>query len=111
MIKVLILLFGLVSFAHAGEFRTDDQWTGRDKTLHFALGGLAGAAVTAYTEDAITGILAGCAVGVAKEVYDLKRGESTFQDAAVTCLGAALGSKIVEGLYLTPRGIGLVKRF
>lgn len=95
------------SAAHA------DEWTGPDKTKHFAGGALIGAAVTAAARDERWGVAAGCAVGAVKEAYDARNREQhtpSFKDFAVTCAGAYLGSK-GTGWVLTRTGVMFVKTF
>ena len=98
IIAIIIALTSLTAQA--------DQWTGSDKDKH-AIAGLAiAAAVSAATKPAY-GIAAGCAVGIAKEVADryTPGRQVSGKDAAVTCLGAAVGA-YVPNLFLTSRSIG-----
>lgn len=77
-----------------------DEWTGRDKNLHFAGGAAIATAVTAATGNEWHGFLAGTAAGLAKEVHDATgRGQVSGKDFAVTALGAFAGAKIT-GLAL-----------
>jgi uncharacterized protein YfiM (DUF2279 family) len=95
-----IILAACCATAHA------DEWTGQDKDKHLIAGLAISAAVSAATKPRY-GIAAGCAVGVAKEVADryTPGRHVSAKDAAVTCLGAAVGAYI-PGLILSPRGIG-----
>jgi len=90
MIKsILYVVLSLPFFAQA------DEWTGRDKTLHFLGGAAVGAAVTMYTDKPMYGIAAGAAVGLAKELYDTQHRSThtpSAKDLVVTVLGAAAGS-------------------
>lgn len=87
--KTALLALALLSTAaHA------DEWTGKDKQLHFIGGVAVAAAVTAATGDEWKGFLASTAVGIAKEVYDSTgRGHVSAKDAAVTAIGAMVGAK------------------
>ena len=72
-----------------------DEWTGRDKTLHFVGGAAIGAAVTLATDKPMYGVAAGAAVGLAKELYDTQHRAThtpSTKDLLVTVLGAAVGS-------------------
>ena len=72
-----------------------ERYTDPDKVYHIGAGLVIGAGVTAYTKSAAAGALAGCAVGVAKELYDAgqpARHSATEKDAIATCLGAAIGA-------------------
>lgn len=72
-----------------------DEWTGRDKTLHFLGGAAIGAAVTVATDNPTYGIAAGAAVGLAKELYDTQHKSThtpSAKDLIATIAGAAVGS-------------------
>ncbi len=90
MIKsILYVVLSLPFFAQA------DEWTGRDKNLHFLGGAAVGAAVTMYTDKPMYGIAAGAAVGLAKELYDAKHRSThtpSAKDLIATIAGAAVGS-------------------
>jgi uncharacterized protein YfiM (DUF2279 family) len=90
MIKsILYVVLSLPFLAHA------DEWTGRDKTLHFLGGAAVGASVTLYTDRPMYGIAAGAAVGLAKELYDTQHRSThtpSAKDIVVTVIGAAVGS-------------------
>lgn len=109
-LKILLGL-ALAGSAHAGDLIWNDSWTGQDKARHFVAGAAIGAATTVYFDNANYGIAAGCAVGALKEAHDMRRNTGTFQDFAVTCLGSFVGAKVVEGLYLSPRGINYTMKF
>ena len=71
-----------------------DEWTGRDKELHFLGGAAVAAVVTTATRNEWTGFAAGTAVGLAKEIYDSTgRGEVSGKDFVVNALGAFVGAK------------------
>jgi uncharacterized protein YfiM (DUF2279 family) len=90
MIKsILYVVLSLPFLAHA------DEWTGRDKTLHFLGGAAIGAAVTMATDKPMYGIAAGAAVGLAKELYDTQHRSThtpSAKDLVMTIVGAAVGS-------------------
>ena len=90
MIKSILCVLLLTPFlVHA------DEWTGRDKTLHFLGGAAIGAAVTVATERPAYGIAAGAAVGLAKELYDTQHRSThtpSAKDLIATVAGAAVGS-------------------
>lgn len=50
-----------------------DSWTGRDKQMHAIAGAAIALPITLITRDVQHGIVAGCAVGVAKEIADRYR--------------------------------------
>jgi uncharacterized protein YfiM (DUF2279 family) len=88
-----------------------DEWTGRDKDLHFAGGAAVAAAVTLATRDRDAGFWAGTAVGLAKEVYDSTgRGQVSGKDFVVTALGAYVGSR-AAGWVITPRSVTYTMKF
>lgn len=67
-----------------------DTWTTPDKTKHL-----------------VAGAAAGCAVGVAKEINDMRSPGHTpsYKDAVVTCIGAAVGAKIGVIVAPVPGGV------
>ena len=93
-----------------------DSWTGRDKQMHFAAGAAVALPVTLITRDVSHGIVAGCAVGVAKEIADKYRPGhvASYRDAVVTCAGAAVGAAL-GGVIVAPaeRGVfvGIARSF
>jgi uncharacterized protein YfiM (DUF2279 family) len=104
---IIAAIAALTSMAHA------DEWTGRDKSLHFIAGAAVGAAVTVATERRDYGIAAGVAVGLAKEIYDSQhrdRHTPSVKDFAVTAAGAVVGAYVV-GLIVGPRFIGYATTF
>ena len=94
-------------------FATADEWTGKDKTLHFIGGAAVGAAVTIATDRRDYGIAAGAAVGLAKELYDTQHRDKhtpSVKDFVVTVAGAAAGA-YVGGLIIKPRFVGYQAAF
>ena len=85
-----------------------DSWTGRDKQMHLAAGAAIALPVTLITRDVQHGIVAGCAVGVAKEIADRYRPGHvpSYRDAVVTCAGAAIGAAI-GGVIVAPADRGV----
>ena len=76
-----------------------DEWTGRDKALHFGGGAAIGASVTLATDNPIYGIAAGAAVGLAKELYDNQHRAThtpSAKDLVMTVVGAAAGSYVTR---------------
>lgn len=79
-------------------------WGSSDKRGHFAMGALAGSWVALWAEHQglrwpwLWGAVAGAFVGVAKEVYDYKRGSGTAEiaDAMWTGIGGAAGALVVK---------------
>ncbi len=85
--KKLLLILSLISFpAQALE---------PDKKKHLWVGVMAGAFGSA-AKDRPTGIILGCGLGFAKEVYDVKHGTPEVLDFAATCLGAVVASQGVH---------------
>lgn len=102
----LIAIAMLPSLAYA------ESWTGRDKSLHFAVGAAVGGAVTLATDRRDYGIAAGVAVGLAKELYDSQHRAThtpSAKDFAVTALGAVAGS--YTGLVIRRQFIGYQTSF
>ena len=76
-----------------------DAWRGPDKNKHFVVGVALGSGGTLVFKDAHKGFLLGTTVGALKEVYDSRgHGTCSFQDFAVTALGAAAGAYGLHGL-------------
>lgn len=72
-----------------------EPWTGKDKALHLVAGAALASAGTAITKDPWKGFAIGCTAGVLKEAYDSAHPAThtvSVKDAAVTCVGAALGA-------------------
>jgi uncharacterized protein YfiM (DUF2279 family) len=88
-----------------------DEWTGRDKELHFVGGAAIAAAVTAATGNEWHGFLVSAGVGLAKEAYDSTgRGQVSGKDFAVTALGALIGAK-ATGWAIAPNRITYTMKF
>lgn len=112
--KRLFLLLWLVSTScFAGSFQWNDKWTGQDKTLHLVVGSVIGGSVTALTENDNYGMVAGCGVGMLKELSDMHHVNHTasIQDFAASCLGSVIGAQLVKGLYLIPNGLIYSQKF
>lgn len=88
--------------AHAAGMTTTDSWTTPDKTKHLIAGASIGLAAGALTDSWAVGAAAGCAVGVLKEINDMRSPGHTpsYKDALVTCVGAAVGAQI--GVMIAP---------
>lgn len=102
MRNILAIILSLAAMtAHA------DEWIGQDKDKHALAGLIVASAVAAATKPEY-GIAAGCAVGVAKELADryTPGRQVSYKDAAVTCLGAAVGA-YVPGIMISSRAIGV----
>lgn len=96
----LLLLAAMHSVSFAG-CSSSDRWVGSDKTMHLAAGALVSVIGTVQTGSQWQGFAIGAGVGIAKEMLDANgMGRCTFQDAAVTVLGAAIGA-YTGGLILT----------
>lgn len=92
-IMMLAVIAGLL--VPVGKACAQERYSDPDKLYHLGAGLVIGAGVTAYTRSATAGALAGCAAGVAKELYDAsqpQRHNATEKDAIATCLGAAIGA-------------------
>ena len=102
----------LIAIAMLPSLVCADEWTGRDKSLHFAVGAAVGGAVTIATDRRDYGIVAGVAVGLAKELYDSRHRAThtpSAKDFAVTALGAVAGS--YTGLVIRRQFIGYQTSF
>ena len=98
-LAALVALIGLAS--GVTEARAD-EWTGPDKVKHIAAGALIAAPVSMLTDSWRAGAAAGCAVGVLKEINDMRSQGHTpsYKDAVVTCVGAAVGARF--GVMVAP---------
>lgn len=90
----LTLLLLIAPTAHA------ESWdmTAPDKKLHIAGSGLISAVVYAATKDADKAILIPLGIGVAKELYDSRKGGTGFsvQDLAADILGIGVVNVIIR---------------
>ena len=99
---------GALTAPKAHAFTTHDSWTGHDKRLHLQAGGLIAAPISMLADSWMAGFVGGCSVGVLEEARDQYRGAghvASFQDAAVTCLGAAIGAKLGVMVAPIPGGV------
>lgn len=90
--------------AHADSFGTPD------KVKHFAVSAALGAAATVATKSDSKAIALALAPGLAKELYDARKGGSGFswRDLVADAAGAYLGVKL-GGLIIRPRFVGFSK--
>lgn len=93
----------------------DDPWTGKDKTLHFAVsGGISAGAYTggAFLFDArrdalIFGGAVALAAGIGKEIADLAgAGDPSWKDLTWDVMGTVTGLAIAWSVDLLVRGVG-----
>lgn len=106
---IAIALLAISSSVFAGACTTKDAWTGPDKNRHFAAGAIIGSATTLVFKDPNYGFLAGTVAGAFIEIRDARgAGVCSFQDFAVTVLGAGAGA---YGTYwiITPKFVGFSK--
>lgn len=98
----LAALVALIGLAGGVTEARAESWTGPDKRLHLAAGALVAAPVSMLTDSLSAGAAAGCDVGVAKEISDMRSPGRTpsYRDAVVTCVGAAVGAQI--GVMVAP---------
>lgn len=113
--KPALALAAALCCAPAVACTSKDAWTGQDKRLHFGVGVAVGTAGTLVTENPHIGFALGAAVGAAKELRD-RRGHGTcsFQDFAITALGAAAGAYGTAWIILPRKSgvfFGISKRF
>ena len=94
IMKTISALILSLSALSAQAWTGSDSWTTPDKTKHLAIGAGIGLVVSAASDSWRAGAAAGCAVGIAKELQDGRSAGRTqsYKDAAVTCLGAAVGA-------------------
>ena len=94
MIRLLLLTLLLVASSAHAKCTAQDSWRGADKAQHLGIGAVIGAAGTLYTGSRWQGVALGAGVGALKEVVDSTgRGTCSFQDFAVTAVGAAIGAQ------------------
>lgn len=97
---IIIAALSIPAMAHA------DDWTGRDKALHFTGGAAISSAMMLATKDERAAVLMGCGVGLAKELVDRNRPNHTAsaKDFIVTCAGAYIGTKATS-FAMTSTGV------
>lgn len=79
-----------------------DKWNGPDKAFHLAGGVMVGAVATVQTQSRPAGFAISCGAGLAFELLSPAwGGYRSYRDAAVGCIGAAVGA-LVGGLQLQP---------
>ena len=98
----LAALVALIGLAGGATDARAESWTGPDKRMHLAAGALVAAPVSMLTDSLGAGAAAGCAVGVLKEINDMRSPGHTpsYRDAVVTCVGAAVGAQL--GVSIAP---------
>lgn len=93
-LKLMIAALVLVALPATAQ---NDPWLAKDKALHFGAGwAVAEATMLATGTDRDRAALAGCAVGLAKEVYDKSRPDkhvASVKDLLATCAGAWIGPR------------------
>lgn len=79
-----------------------DEWTGRDKAIHFIAGAVVAGSAHELTRSRAFGFAIGSAVAIGKELYDMHTPGHTpsLKDAIVTVMGASLVA--VPGLRIGP---------
>lgn len=79
-----------------------DEWTGRDKAIHFIAGAVVAGSVHELTGSRALGFAMGSVVAIGKELYDMRTPGHTpsLKDAIVTVMGASLVA--VPGLRIGP---------
>ena len=108
---ILVFLSVMLGIGNVSACTTNDAWTGQDKTKHFIVGAAIASSGTLVFKNPNYGFIAGVGIGLAKEIYDTRgHGTCSFQDFAVTALGAAAGAYGTAWI-ITPRFIGYSKRF
>lgn len=107
-ISALILSLSALS---ANAWAGSDSWAGPDKQKHAAVGAGIGLVVSAASDSWRAGAAAGCAVGIAKELQDGRSNAHTqsYKDAAVTCLGAAVGAYVGVSVAPVRGGVSVFK--
>lgn len=89
-----------------------DEWTGPDKTKHFAVSALIAAGAYAATESRNQAFLIALAPGLLKEVYDSTQPNNHFsgKDMVWNTLGAAVGVQIGY-VIIKPNEVSVSFRF
>lgn len=79
-----------------------DEWTGRDKQIHFIAGAVVAGSVHELTGSRALGFAMGSVVAIGKELADARTPGHTpsLKDAIVTVMGASLVA--VPGLRIGP---------
>lgn len=98
----LAICAGALLLAFSGP-ASADEWHGKDKQQHVIAGAVVAGSVQQLTGSPWRGFLAGAAVGIGKELIDMRTPGSTpsHRDAIVTLAGAALATT-VPGLSIGP---------
>lgn len=100
-----VVVLALASAAVDARCTARDAWRGTDKQEHLAVGAAIANAATLQTGSAWKGFLWGAGIGLAKELIDSAgSGTCSLQDAAVTVLGASIGTQTGRLLLRVKRG-------
>ena len=106
-------LFAAASAASAAS--AADQWSGSDKPKHIAASAISAVIVESlFAETLSPAQRFGLAMvpGIAKEIFDMRRGGSGFsgKDLAADALGVGLGMAL-HGLVIRPNYVGFQLKF
>ena len=113
MKSIVVFITAMLIFVSATNARciANDSWKGVDKNKHFVVGAAIGSVGTLVFKDKDYGVLAGVAVGLAKEIYDSRgHGTCSAQDFAVTALGAMAGAYGTAWI-VSPKFVGISINF
>lgn len=105
--KTLSSLISASLIAAAPAAQAADEWFGADKTKHFAVSAVLGAATGMHFENKWTAFGVAMIPGLLKEISDSGQANNHFsgKDLAADALGAAIGVQFGNWL-VTQRGIG-----
>lgn len=107
IVTAALLIAGTVNAACI----TNDAWTGPDKNRHFVAGAAIGSVTTLVFKEPKYGFIAGTLAGAFIEIRDARgAGVCSYQDFAVTALGAAAGAYGTAWI-VTPNFVGFAKKF
>jgi uncharacterized protein YfiM (DUF2279 family) len=107
-VKKILMMAALVAASFSAQA---DEWHGRDKQLHAIGGAIVAGSVHQLTDSRWAGFAASLAVGIGKELVDMRMPGHTpsLKDAVVTAMGGSL--VLVPGLSIGPGWISYRKEF
>lgn len=104
--KTRLLLAALLALLLPPAVQAEDDWSGTDKSRHFAVSAVLGAVAGAHMENRWAAFGVAMIPGLVKELADSHKDNGRFsgKDLAADALGAALGVQLGHW-WVSPRGV------